>query len=64
MVSIAAPHLPQPRSLPRSFFKDSVMKTLLLVGAMLLAAITGVVRDPAGLAQPDAPWARIVHTVR
>ncbi|NQE63727.1 hypothetical protein [Caulobacter sp. RHG1] len=40
------------------------MKTLLLVGAMLLAAITGVVRDPAGLAQPHAPWARIVHTVR
>lgn len=40
------------------------MKTLLLVGAMLLAAITGVVRDPAGLSQPDPPWARIVHTLR
>lgn len=40
------------------------MKILLVAGAMLLALISSLAREPAGLAQPNAPWARIVHTVR
>ena len=40
------------------------MKTLLLAGAMVLALATGAVRDPGSLADPQAPWARIIHTAR
>lgn len=40
------------------------MKTLLLAGALVLALATGAVRHPAALAEPNAPWARIIHTVR
>lgn len=40
------------------------MKTLLLAGAMVLALATGAVRDPKALAEPQAQWAKIIHTVR
>jgi hypothetical protein len=40
------------------------MKTLLVAGALALALISGALRDPAGLADPNADWARIVRTVR
>ncbi len=40
------------------------MKTLLLAGALTLALASTVATKPSSLAQPDAPWARIIHTVR
>ena len=40
------------------------MKTLLVAGALVLALISGVARNPAALADPNADWARIVHTIR
>lgn len=40
------------------------MKTLLLAGALLLALVSGAVRDPASLGDPSASWARVIHTAR
>lgn len=40
------------------------MKTLLLAGAMVLALVTGAMRDPSALADPKAQWAQIIHTAR
>lgn len=41
-----------------------MMKTLLLAGALVLALATGAVNTTASLADPDAQWARIIHTAR
>ena len=40
------------------------MKTLFLAGALVLALATGAVRDPGSLADPNAQWARTIHTAR
>lgn len=40
------------------------MKTLLLAGALVLALATGAVNNSAALSDPDAQWAKIIHTAR